>query len=309
MLLIHHRQAEARERNRILDQRVGANHELRGAGGHTRSRFVLLLALEAASQPDDVHTQRFQPCGKLAVVLLGQEFGRRHQRSLPAGIDGLAGRQCRNDGLAAAHVALEQPLHRVRVCEVGADLIPHAGLRAGQLERQRIHEPREQPILAAVAQDGRIAHAARSLRPLERQLLRQQFIELDAQPRRVRALDEAVLVDIGTRLMQQAHGVGGRHQLERGERTGDEAVRQRFRQRRTRKCVQDRLAQIGLRHASGARIHRCQTVGQRFILRHRAHGRVHHLGAEETTAHFAAHTQAHTLGHLLDLAAVEVEKA
>ena len=49
----------------------------------------------------------------LDVMLPGEDFGRRHQCRLPAGLDGDQGRQGRHHGLAAAHVALQQAVHRV----------------------------------------------------------------------------------------------------------------------------------------------------------------------------------------------------
>ena len=48
--------------------------------------------LMAAGQPRDADAQRLQPAHQLAKVLLGQDLGGRHQRALPACVDG---DQCR----------------------------------------------------------------------------------------------------------------------------------------------------------------------------------------------------------------------
>ena len=54
-------------------------------------------------------------------MLFGEDFGRRHERRLPTGRDGLAGRQRRNDGFAGTDIALQQTLHRVRLGEVAGN--------------------------------------------------------------------------------------------------------------------------------------------------------------------------------------------
>ena len=47
-------------------------------------------------------------------VLVGQRLGRRHQRGLAAVLDGAQHRVQRDDGLAGADLAHQQPLHRAR---------------------------------------------------------------------------------------------------------------------------------------------------------------------------------------------------
>ena len=51
--------------------------------------------------------------GDRAVVLLGEHLGRGEQRRLAAGVDDPQHRAQRDDGLAGADLALEQPVHRV----------------------------------------------------------------------------------------------------------------------------------------------------------------------------------------------------
>ena len=51
--------------------------------------------------------------GDRAVVLLGEHLGRRQQRGLAAGVDDPQHRPQRDEGLAGADLALEQPVHRV----------------------------------------------------------------------------------------------------------------------------------------------------------------------------------------------------
>ena len=56
-----------------------------------------------------------------------EDLGRRHDRRLPAGVDrGEAGDR-RDDRLAAADVALQQALHRVRLAQVAQHFVHRRG--------------------------------------------------------------------------------------------------------------------------------------------------------------------------------------
>ena len=75
-------------------------------------------------------------------MLLGENLGRRHDGDLRAVFHRLQRRKRRNDRLAAADVALQQPLHRIRLREVGFDLRSRALLGARKRERQRFEQAR-----------------------------------------------------------------------------------------------------------------------------------------------------------------------
>ncbi|MGF6792012.1 hypothetical protein OKW27_006349 [Paraburkholderia sp. 35.1] len=147
------------------------------------------------------------------------------------------------------------------------------------------------------------------VRALQRHLLREQLLELDAHPGRMRAVDQRRFVRLRARMMQRAHRVHQRRHAERFEKRARDRRGQQLRQRRARERVVDCLAQIHLRHARGARIDRCQRLRQRRVFIDDAHGRMHHLHAEEAAPHVAAHAQARAGRHLLDLRAVEIQKA
>ncbi len=59
---------------------------------------------------------------KFCAMLLREQFGRSHQRGLAVGFDGVRRRECRDDRLAGTDVALHEPEHRVRDCEIAANL-------------------------------------------------------------------------------------------------------------------------------------------------------------------------------------------
>ena len=91
-------------------------------------------------------------------VLLGERLGRRHQRGLAAGLDRAQHRVQRDDGLAGADLAHQQPLHRPVVGDVFVDRGHRLALVAGRRERQRVLEP-------AGGQLGRRVRAAPRGRP------------------------------------------------------------------------------------------------------------------------------------------------
>ena len=57
------------------------------------------------------HAEGLEPAAEILRMLIGQQFGRRHQRDLPAHLNRLSRRQRGNQRLAAAHVALHQAQH------------------------------------------------------------------------------------------------------------------------------------------------------------------------------------------------------
>ena len=96
-------------------------------------------------------------------MLPRQDFGRRHQRRLPAGLDHGRGGEQRHHGLAGADVALQQPQHALGLGEVGDDVVDRARLR----RRQRVGQGRDRPSRAArpspeLRAAGGAAHGARA---------------------------------------------------------------------------------------------------------------------------------------------------
>ena len=116
VLLVDDGQPQVPELHLLLDDRMRADDQCRLAAGRPAPAFRRVLLLLAAGQPGHAQAarreQRLQPADQLAEVLLGQDFGRRHQRALPAGVDGDRRRQRRDHGLARADIALQQPVHR-----------------------------------------------------------------------------------------------------------------------------------------------------------------------------------------------------
>ena len=106
MLLIDDGKTEPIELDAFLDQRVRADRDWRTAATDFRAPCFAFLLLHAGSEPRHFDAERRQPGGKLAVMLLGEDFRRRHQRRLVARLHRLQHRQRRDHGLAATDVAL-----------------------------------------------------------------------------------------------------------------------------------------------------------------------------------------------------------
>ncbi len=303
MLLVDDRESEAVERNGVLDQRVRADDELRLAARHGLLRRALRRRAKAPDEPRDVDVERRQPLRDLAEVLLGEDFGGRHQRHLEAALDRAGGGQRRHHRLAAADVALHEPMHGPRAGEVGLDLGPHPVLRPRELERQAVAQLRRQ--LTRASQRMRAPLLARVARRAQGDLLREQFVELQALPRGIRPFRQRVRVGVGRRVVQAP---------DRGRERGQSLLVQQGRRQDlddvdvAQRAV-DALAQPALRHALGRRVDGRQRAGQRVARVDPAHAGMHHLRAGQSAAHAAERADAPANFELLQLRGIEVQEA
>ena len=166
MLFIDNDKTEPREMHGILEDRMRANDELRRAIGNRGLRERLVFFPEAAREPGDRYAQRREPLRDLAEMLFREDFRRRHQDGLVTAVDGLRGRERGDDRLAAADIALQEPLHRKRCAHVCADFREHALLRTRELEWQGAQEALAQRALRG--QRRCAFFATRHLRALQR---------------------------------------------------------------------------------------------------------------------------------------------
>ena len=130
MLLVEYDESEPVEFYAGLEQRMRADYDLRLARCDDRGFALALPALVGAHQVDHIDAQRLEPLQKVLVMLLCQDFGRRHQRRLVAGFDHRQAGQCRHHGLARTDIALHQPNHRLAGGEVLHQFAQHPLLRA-----------------------------------------------------------------------------------------------------------------------------------------------------------------------------------
>ena len=97
------------------------------------------------------HGQALEQRPDPEMVLLGQHLGRRHEGPLESTLNPGEQRGHRHDGLAAAHVALQQAVHGVGAGQIALDLVDCPLLGRGQRERQPVAELGHQTAVDDVA--------------------------------------------------------------------------------------------------------------------------------------------------------------
>ena len=184
MLLVDDGEAEVAELDALLKQGVRADGDVDLAGGE-RGR-AWRAAAAAVSRPVNSASRRPAALGQRAhalEMLAGQEFPSapsarpavRLRRHAPS-------RYQRDDRLAGADVALQQPHHALGRREIGADFLDRARLRAGQVDRagRRGVSPRCRPS-PHLRSAGPDAHARAHHH--QRELAREQFVIGEPLPR------------------------------------------------------------------------------------------------------------------------------
>ena len=97
MLFIDNDERQLPECHAFLEQRMGSDNERRAA---VRERLAASARLLAATQPGRLDAERPEPGREVAPVLLGEDFGRRHDGGLHSTGDGLQASDRRHDGFA-----------------------------------------------------------------------------------------------------------------------------------------------------------------------------------------------------------------
>ena len=136
VLLVDDGEAQRSEVDGALHQRVRADDQIDVARRKAREQIAPLQAGRRAGDELDAKARFLQQLSQAEEVLLGENLRRRHERHLQAVLHGDERRQQRDDRLARADVALQQPVHRRRALHVFDDLFQRGPLPFRQLERQ-----------------------------------------------------------------------------------------------------------------------------------------------------------------------------
>ena len=110
--VVDHPEAEGRHAHVVLNQRVRTDRQLNVAIGKARVELVRANGVVSGQQRNP-HTKRRREWLEGAEMLRGEQLGGRHECHLLAVLDRCQRRKQRDDGLAAAHVTLHQPVHGV----------------------------------------------------------------------------------------------------------------------------------------------------------------------------------------------------
>ena len=180
MLLVDDGEREIVERDFLLEQRVGAEQEIDIAERQPVENGFALAAALAASENLDADAGGFRQRRDGLEMLTGENFGRRHEGSLPPGFDHRRRRDQRHHGFAGADVALQQPQHALRAGEVGDDVIDRLLLPMRQRIGQALEDARAQASFAGRAAAGLPAHMRAHQR--QRELAGEQFVVGEPRP-------------------------------------------------------------------------------------------------------------------------------
>ena len=119
LFLVDDHQAQVLEAHVLLDQAVGADHDVGAALGEPLEHGAGLLAGAEARQQFHPDGPVSKPVAEGRVVLLGEQGGRHQQGHLPACLDRDEGGAQGHLGLAETDVTADHAVHRQRRFEVG----------------------------------------------------------------------------------------------------------------------------------------------------------------------------------------------
>ena len=134
VLLVNGDEAEARELDLIFDEGVGADDELGFAGADAFESGLFFRGFEAADEQLDFVVAGSEDAPRGKIMLHGENFRGGHERGLGAVFDGDDGGLQRDDGFAAADVALEEAVHGRGLFKVGDNFLQDFELSGGRLE-------------------------------------------------------------------------------------------------------------------------------------------------------------------------------
>jgi hypothetical protein len=174
VLLVDDDEAQIPERHIVLEQRMGAGHDLSLARCDARQDLFPRLSLLAAREQRDANARRIAELRQGRMVLAREDFGRHHQRALSAALHRRGECQQRHDRLAGAHVTLEEAQHALAGGHVAQDLLQRPGLCLGEAVGQGLDQLRAEIAGSGKPPPLRALHAGAHER--EGELVRQQLV-------------------------------------------------------------------------------------------------------------------------------------
>ena len=130
VLLVNDRESQFVEFDGVLNERVGADYDLRLAGSDHVLTQYLFFGAQRTGKEHDFHAERLEQGLEFKVVLLGKNFGGSHECRLVAAVNRLKSGQGRDNRFSAADVTLNQTVHRSVLRKVGVNLHKDALLRS-----------------------------------------------------------------------------------------------------------------------------------------------------------------------------------
>jgi hypothetical protein len=206
MLFVDDHQPQAGKSHVLLQKRVGADHHVDLPRGDVcQGRFALFLR-QAAHEQHVPHTARLEQAGERIGMLAGKNFRGCHQgRLVTAGHTsehGVHGYY----GLAAADVALQQPIHRRFAGHVAGHFTNRGPLTGGEFERKKSFDSRID-IRCGYKRGRAKSHLLLPAPCDHRQLQNEKFLKYKSPPRSFQLARVLRRVD-------RRQGRGERHEVE-----------------------------------------------------------------------------------------------
>ncbi len=212
VLFVDDDQPQSSELDLLLDQGVSADDQLRVALGDVAADFAFAIFFHRTGEQDDPVSGVFQNAAGGKIMLLGQDFGGRHQRDLVSIFHGDDGSLEGHDGLARSHIALQQTPHGGRLLHVGGNFLEHALLRRGGMEGQNLLDGFARPVVQLERDSGlRLLLAAFEF---ESQLQKEKFFKDQPDVRRGAGSLQVLKALAGIGPVDLAQGVPRRDQAQ-----------------------------------------------------------------------------------------------
>ena len=292
VLLVDDREREGCELDAFLEESVRTDHERHETLAHTLAHVASRLARLPPGRERDVDAEGLEPAAKVPGVLIREKLRRSHERDLTTCLDGAGRRKGRDEGLAAADIALHQPQHRLGDFQVRLDFLEHALLGRRRPKRQRGEEP---AFERAGGDEGpsRILLNAPS-QEFQGQLVRQELLECEPSLRRMASVEEQLDRCIGWRPMHVLQRLPQARQLRALEKRRGQPVREVL----GGSLVEGRAHQLtepSLSESLGPGVNRSQMLVGTHCFRDvgPAVFRMHDLEARRAATHFAEAADAH----------------
>ena len=112
MLLVRDDETEPEKCHRVADERVRADDHVEQTAGKRLLHLALLPRGHRACQPSDTDAKRLKQRAQRVLVLLGEDFGRRHEGALAVVFVRKPDARRGDERLAGADIALYKAAHR-----------------------------------------------------------------------------------------------------------------------------------------------------------------------------------------------------
>ena len=182
VLFVNDSQAEALKGHVVFQQGMGSDQDMDGTGCEVFENGFARFPFDAAREESDPQGGTTEIGLYSLQVLLGQDFGRRHEGGLEAVVEGDEHRQEGDHRFSAAYIALEQAVHLCPAAEVPADLPDDPLLGTGQLERHALAVEIVELFPYAFEYEAADLCPAAAFHGEEAKLQKKELLELQAVP-------------------------------------------------------------------------------------------------------------------------------